>query len=183
MGRFTIDRGEAALVVVDAQERLAAAMERRRPVLDNLIRLVRGAEVLGVPAIVTEQYPKGLGPTEEELRGALSSYEPVAKLAFSCCGEPAFMERVKALGRSKIILCGMETHVCVLQTCLDLLGAGYVVHLASDAVCSRALDNWIVGVGMMREAGAVVTSTETVLFQLLGRAGTEEFRAISKLVK
>ncbi len=183
MDKFAIDRGSAALVVVDVQERLAAVMERRRQVLDNCRRLIEGARVLGVPTLVTEQYPKGLGPTEEELRGVLASYDPVVKLAFSCCGEPRFMEKVRALDRSHVVLCGMETHVCVLQTCLDLLREGHVVHLVSDAVCSRALDNWIVGVGMMREAGAVVSSTETVLFQLLEKAGTEEFKAISKLVK
>ena len=180
---FTLDRAETALVVVDVQERLAAVMEHRQKVLDNCRRLIEGAKVLDIPVAVTEQYPKGLGPTEEELRGILLSYEPFEKLTFSCCGDPAFMESVEALGRKKIILAGMETHVCVLQTGLDLLREGYGVHLVRDAVCSRSKDNWLTGVELMRDAGAVVTSTETVLFQLLGKAGTDEFRAVSKLVK
>jgi nicotinamidase-related amidase len=169
--------------VVDVQERLAAVMDRKEQVLDNCRRLIEGAKILDVPIAVTEQYPKGLGPTEEELRGALLSYEPFEKLTFSCCGEPSFTSALESLGRRTIILAGMETHVCVLQTALDLLRGGYGVHLVRDAVCSREKENWITGVDLMRDAGAVITSTETVLFQLLGKAGTEEFKAISKLVK
>jgi nicotinamidase-related amidase len=180
---FSIDRRKAVLVVVDVQERLAAVMDERQKVIANCRRLVDGAAILGVPAIVTEQYPKGLGPTEEELRGALSSEPPVTKLSFSCCGEPAFMERLDALARRKVILCGMETHVCVLQTGLDLLREGFDVHLARDATCSRSRENRRTGIGMMRDAGAVITSTETVLFQLLREAGTAEFKAVSQLVK
>lgn len=158
-------------------------MDRKEQVLDNCRRLIEGATILDVPIAVTEQYPKGLGPTEEELRGALLSYEPFEKLTFSCCGEPSFTSALDALGRRTIILAGMETHVCVLQTALDLLRGGYGVHLVRDAVCSREKENWITGVDLMRDAGAVITSTETVLFQLLGKAGSEEFKAISKLVK
>ncbi len=169
--------------MVDVQERLAAVMDQREKVLDNCLRLIEGAKVLDVPIAVTEQYPNGLGPTEEELRGALLSYEPFEKLTFSCCGEPSFTSALDALGRRTIILAGMETHVCVLQTALDLLRGGYGVHLASDAVCSREKGNWRTGVDLMRDAGVVITSTETVLFQLLGKAGTAEFKAISKLVR
>lgn len=169
--------------MVDVQERLAAVMDQREKVLDNCRRLIEGAKILDVPIAVTEQYPKGLGPTEEELRGALLSYEPFEKLTFSCCGEPSFTSALDDLGRRTIVLAGMETHVCVLQTALDLLRGGHVVHLVRDAVCSREKVNWITGIELMRDAGAVITSTETVLFQLLGRAGTEEFKAISKLVK
>jgi nicotinamidase-related amidase len=180
---FTLDRAETALVIVDVQERLAVVMEERQQVLDNCRRLIEGAKILDLPVAVTEQYPKGLGPTEEELRGALLSYEPFEKITFSCCGEPAFNSALEALGRKKILLAGMETHVCVLQTGLDLLRQGYVVHLVGDAVCSRDRENRKVGLELLRDAGAVITSTETVLFQLLGRAGTDEFKAVSKLVK
>jgi len=183
VAKFAIDRAGAALVIVDVQERLAAVMDQRRKVIGNCLRLIEGAKTLGMPVVVTEQYPKGLGPTEKELRGALPVYEPVEKISFSCCGEPKFMEAVSQLGRKKIILAGMETHVCVLQTCIELLNAAYSVHLVRDAVCSRTRDNWLTGIGMMRDAGAVVTSTETVLFQLVGEAGSPEFKAISKLVK
>lgn len=180
---FLIDRSEAVLVVVDVQERLAAVMDQREKVMSNCRRLVEGAKILGIPTIVSEQYPKGLGPTEEDLRGALSPYDPVVKMSFSCCGEPSFMERIRALDSKKVVLCGMETHVCVLQTALGLLRDGKDVHLAADAVCSRTKSNWGIGIEFMRDAGTVITSTETVLFQLLGEAGTGEFKAISKLVK
>ena len=169
--------------MVDVQERLAAVMDQREKVLDNCRRLIEGAQILDVPIAVTEQYPKGLGPTEEELRGALLSCEPFEKITFSCCGEPSFTSALESLGRRTIILAGMETHVCVLQTALDLLRGGYGVHLVRDAVCSREKENWITGLEMMRDAGAVVTSTETVLFQLLVKAGTGEFKAVSKLVR
>jgi nicotinamidase-related amidase len=183
VAKFAIDRADAALVIVDVQERLAAVMDQRRKVIGNCRRLIEGAKILGLPVVVTEQYPKGLGPTEEELRGALPAYDPIEKISFSCCGEPKFMESVSALGREKIILAGMETHVCVLQTCIELLSGAYGVHLVRDASCSRTRDNWLTGIGMMRDAGAVVTSTETVLFQLLAEAGSPEFKAVSKLVK
>lgn len=180
---FLIDRSEAVLVVVDVQERLTAVMDQREKVMTNCRRLIEGARILGIPTIVSEQYPKGLGPTEEDLRGALSPYDPVVKMSFSCCGEPAFMERVRALDRKKVVVCGMETHVCVLQTALGLLRDGRDVHLVEDAVCSRTKSNWRIGVEFMRDAGAVVTSTETVLFQLLGEAGTGDFKDISRIVK
>jgi nicotinamidase-related amidase len=102
---------------------------------------------------------------------------------FGCCGEPRFMEAIASTGKKKVILCGMETHVCVLQTCLGLLEDAYTVHVVKDAVCSRTEENYRIGIGFMRDAGAVITGTETVLFQLLERAGTEEFRAISKRIK
>ena len=183
MAKFAIDRVDTTLVIVDVQERLAAVMDQRRKVVGNCRRLIEGAKILGMPVVVTEQYPRGLGPTEEELRGALPVYEPVEKISFSCCGEPKFMDTVAGLGKKKIILAGMETHVCILQTCIELLNAAFSVHLVRDAVCSRTKDNWLVGIGMMRDAGAVISSTETVLFQLLGGAGTEEFKSISRLVK
>ncbi len=178
-----ISKDDAALLIVDIQERLAAAMKYREKVTANVLHLIEAARIMELPIVVTEQYPKGLGPTTEAVRGALPSYQPVEKLSFSCCGEPAFMEVMRTTGRKKIILTGMETHVCVLQTCLDLLQEGYDVHLAADAVCSRYKDNYRIGIEHLRQAGAVVTSTETILFQLLQKAGTEAFKIISKRIK
>jgi nicotinamidase-related amidase len=131
----------------------------------------------------TEQYPKGLGPTVPELRAALEPAAPVEKLTFDCCGEPTFAPALDAAGRPAVIVCGMETHICVLQTVLGLLARGATVHVAADAVCSRDPENARVALELMRDAGAVVTCTETVLFQLLERAGTPEFKAIQQLVK
>jgi nicotinamidase-related amidase len=178
-----LSRDEAVLVIVDIQERLAAVMSDRKKVTDNCLHLIEIAKLLRIPIALNEQYPRGLGPTVSEIRNALPVYEPVEKIAFSCCGQPAFLDRLSGPGRRKAILCGMETHVCVLQSCIDLVREGYAVHVVSDAMCSRTRENHRTGIEFMRDAGAVITCTETVLFQLLERAGTEEFRIISKRIK
>src|SRR5208282_5390792 len=131
------DKNESVLLIVDIQERLAVTMEMRDAVINNCLHLIELAKLQNIPILLTEQYPKGLGQTVSEIRDALSVYQPVEKLAFSCCGEPAFMKTLKALNRKTVILVGMETHVCILQTCVNLLDQGYNVHLVRDAVCSR----------------------------------------------
>jgi nicotinamidase-related amidase len=180
---FQLDRDDAVLLVVDIQERLAVAMAEREKVVANAGHLIAGARLLGVPVVHTEQYPKGLGPTVAELRAVLEPAAPVEKLTFDCCGEPAFAPALKAVGRSTVVVSGMETHVCVLQTVLGLLAQGLAVHVAADAVCSRNAENHRLALELMRDAGAVVTCTETVLFQLLVRAGTPEFKAIQARIK
>lgn len=181
--KFFIERENTLLVIVDVQERLAAVMTERLKVTANILHLIEASRLLHFPLMVTEQYPKGLGPTIAEIKEALPAYKPVEKLAFSCCGEPSFVRAIRETGKKKVILCGMETHVCVLQTCIGLLRDGYDVHVVKDAVCSRTEENFRTGIEFMRDAGAVITGTETALFQLLGAAGTEEFRAISKRIK
>jgi nicotinamidase-related amidase len=183
MDKFFLNKDDAVIVMVDIQERLAAVMDDRPRVIANCLHLIEAAKLFGIPMLITEQYPKGLGPTVSEISSAAPSYRPIEKISFSCCREPRFMESLSAIGKKKVILAGMETHVCVLQTCLGLLIEGYTVHVAADAVCSRSKDNSKTGLAFMRDACAVVTCTETVLFQLLEKAGTEEFRAISKLIK
>ncbi len=180
---YFLDRHESVLVIVDIQERLAAVMEKREDVVSNTIHLIEAAKLLDVPVILTEQYPKGLGPTVPEIKKALASYDPIEKIMFGCCGEPKFMTVLSAARKQKVILAGMETHVCVLQTCLGLLRDEYPVHVVSDAICSRSDDNFRTALEFVRDAGAVITCTETVLFQLLEKAGTDEFRAISKRIK
>ncbi len=183
MNNFFPDKNKSVLLVVDIQERLAVTMNMRDAVVGNCLHLIELAKMQNVPILLSEQYPKGLGQTVSEIREALPAYQPIEKLAFSCCGEPSYMNALKALNRKTVILTGMETHICVLQTCLDLLEEGFTVHLVRDAVCSRTKENWEVGTELMRDAGAMVTSTETVLFQLLKVAGTEDFKAISKRIK
>jgi nicotinamidase-related amidase len=177
------DKNDSVLLIVDIQERLAATMKMRDAVINNCLHLMELAKMQNIPILVTEQYPKGLGQTVGEIRDALPVYQPVEKLAFNCCDEPAFMNAIRALNKKTVILTGMETHICVLQTCVNLLDKGFNVHLVQDAVCSRTKENWKVGTAFMRDAGAIVTCTETVLFQLLKVAGTEEFRVISKRIK
>lgn len=184
MKRFILNKDDSVLVIVDIQERLAAVMEERDRVIANTLHLIEASRLLKIPVIVTEQYPKGLGPTVKEIRERLKDfYKPLEKITFSCCRDDNFINSLNQIGRKKVILSGMETHVCVLQTCIDLLGYGYNVHIVKDAVCSRSEDNFFTGIDFMRSAGAVITCTETVLFQLLERAGTEEFKVISKRIK
>jgi nicotinamidase-related amidase len=182
-GKYFLSREDAVLVVVDIQERLAVVMSEREKVVRNTLHLIETAKLLRIPVILTEQYPKGLGPTVQEIRDALPSCKPVEKLTFSCCGEPSFVKALASTGRKKVILCGMETHVCVLQTCIGCLKAGYAVHAVRDAICSRTKENYRTGIEFMRDADAVITGTETVLFQLLEKAGTEEFKTIAKRIK
>jgi nicotinamidase-related amidase len=183
MDKFFLDKDEALLVIVDIQERLAAVMVDRERVVSNTIHLIETAKLLHIPILLTEQYPKGLGRTVSEIREALPSYEPFEKMAFGCCGEKGFLRSLAASGKKKVILAGMETHVCVLQTCVGLLKERYVVHVVGDAVCSRTPENYKTGIAFMRDAGAVITGTETVLFQLLEKAGTEEFKVLSKRIR
>jgi len=181
--RFTLDRDEVVLVIVDIQEKLAAVMSEKQKVIDNCLHLIELSKLQGIPVIVTEQYPKGLGPSVGEIKNSLDDYRPVEKITFGCCDEPSFLERIAATRRSKVVLTGMETHVCVLQTCIGLMKGGYIVHPVDDAICSRKKQNFSTALEYMRQAGAVITCTETVLFQLLFKAGTEEFKSIAKRIK
>jgi nicotinamidase-related amidase len=182
--KFFLDAGNAALVVIDVQEKLCVAMDDK--VLKHLVKnagiLLDAAAELQIPVVATEQYVKGLGETLPELKKRLTA-PALEKMAFSCCGDPAFVTKMKSLGRKQVIVVGMECHVCVLQTVLELLDAGFAVHLVRDAVMSRRKDNWFVGLETARDAGAVITSTEAALFQLLKVAGTDEFKKLSKLVR
>jgi isochorismate hydrolase len=183
MDKFAPDKDDAVLLIIDIQDKLASVMTMKDQVVKNCLHLIELAKMQGIPVVVTEQYPKGLGRTVAEIRAALPSYKPVEKVTFNCCGEPAFLAEIKKPGKKKVIIAGMETHICVLQTSLGLLQEGLDVHLVQDAVCSRTKANWMTGVAFMRDAGAIVTCTETVLFQLLKVAGTEEFREISQRIR
>ena len=181
---YFLDRNKAVLVVIDVQEKLCRAMDGK--VLEQLTRnvtiLQEAAREMGIPIIATEQYVKGLGETIPALKEQLTD-PALEKMTFSCCGESPFPDRLRALGKTQVIITGMETHVCVLQTVLELLDGGYTVHLVRDAAMSRRKENWLIGIETARAAGAVITSTETALFQLLRTAGTDEFKKLSKLVR
>ena len=181
--KFILHRKDAILVIIDIQERLAAVMGERQKVITNCLHLVNAAGLLQIPVLITEQYPKGLGPTVNEIKDSSGINETIEKIVFNSCKEPDFITKISSAGRNKIILTGMEAHICVLQTCLGLLEMGYSVNVANDAICSRNTENYKTGIEFMRDAGAVITCTETILFQLLERAGTEEFRNISKRIK
>ena len=182
---FQVEREKVIFVMIDAQEGLAKAMDTEiaRQVLRNLKILIAFAKDLGIPVVLTEQYPRGLGSTVSEIRHELASVSPIEKVAFSCCGARGFNERLNRLGRKQILVAGMEAHVCVLQTAGDLIQAGYEVHVVADAVCSRKKLDWETGLRWMEKRGAMISTTEIVAFQLLREAGTEEFKRLSKLVK
>ncbi len=172
---------DTVLLVVDMQERLLAVIPHAAGITWNCRRLIDGAKTLGVRTIVTEQNPEKLGPTAAELAGAGAAR--LAKMAFSCgaCGG-AFADW-EAAGIERVLLCGIETHVCVQQTALDLLSAGYRVYIAADAVGSRAMVDYEIALRRMESSGAVITTTEAALFEWCERAGTDAFRAISSLAK
>jgi nicotinamidase-related amidase len=168
------------------QERLGAAMQAPsfERVAKNTGVLIESAKALGLPVLVTEQYPKGLGPTLPALRDALPpEAAPVAKTAFSCVAVDDIMQRLDASGRKQVIVAGMETHVCVFQTVRDLAAHGFQAFVVRDAVLSRTPENHEVGLQLMRETGATISSTEVVVFDLLGQAGTPEFKKLSPLIK
>jgi nicotinamidase-related amidase len=183
--RFFLDRDKAVLVVIDVQEKLCVAMDHKvlHKLTKNIAILLEAAIELKVPVLVTEQYVKGLGATLPELKEKAAEAPCFEKMAFSCCGSSEFVEKLKGTGRTQVVITGMESHVCVLQTVIELRDAGFDVHLVRDAVMSRNKQNWETAVETMTLAGAVPTSTESVLFQLLKVAGTEEFKKLSKLVR
>ncbi|MEW6720964.1 MAG: hydrolase [Thermodesulfobacteriota bacterium] len=182
-----LEREDAALVVIDVQERLVPAIdkelyERSRK---NIVVAIEAAGVLGVPILLTEQYPKGLGRTVPQILQALEGrpHELVEKTTFSCARDEGFLSVLAKTGRRQVILAGMETHVCVYQTALDLLNAGYEVFVLDDGVSSRYPHNHRSGIEAMRDAGVRLVPMETAVFQLLKVAATPEFKKISSLLR
>lgn len=181
--RFHLNAGEAVLLVIDLQERLMAAMDHAPQVLKNTKLLLLAAEQLQFPVLVTEQYPKGLGATSAELLEAMpEGWTRIEKTAFDAAG-PELLDKLSALGRKTVVVCGSETHVCVYQTVRSLLEQGYQVFLVEDAVCSRFTHNYKSGLALMREMGAVVLTAEGAVFDLLKVSGTSAFRVLSKALK
>jgi len=173
---YLLDRDETALARSTSRKKLAAGMPDKERVLANARTLVLASLRLNIPILVTEQYPKVLGPTVVELTCALDKqYAPIEKVCFGCADEPAFMDRLKPLKRKQLLICGMEAHVCVLQTCLALLERNWRVHVVADAVCSRRAEHKELALAQMRQAGAVITCVEAAVFQFVGKAGTPEF--------
>ena len=171
------------LIVIDIQEKLTRVMHDKEYFLENLKKLIQGAQVLDIPIIFTEQNPQGLGPTVAEVASLAPDLQPIAKFSFSCGGDQHFAQELATLNRKQVLLAGIETHVCVYQTTLDLLSQGYQVQIVADAVASRTAENKDIGLERMKSEGASLTSTETVLFELLRVAEGTKFKEISKIVK
>jgi nicotinamidase-related amidase len=178
-----LEKSKSCVVVIDVQEKLVRAMHDRDDVIRNTVKIMEGARVLGLPVVCTEQNPKGLGRTVPEVAAVLGDSLPVEKMAFSAVGEPRFLEQIKNLGRKQILLAGIESHVCVYQTAVDLLALGYEVQVVADAVSSRTPENKALGIAKCKESGASLTSVEMALFELLKVAEGDEFKAMLKIVK
>ena len=193
-----LDRKRSMFVIMDVQERLVDAMpdECRSVAVDNIIRLIQGARILNLPLVLTEQYSQGLGPTIESVAHAVEELaivpRPIDKLDFDGCADDRFLAALEEVNgvrsqardtKAAIVLCGMEAHVCIYQTARSLIARGHAVHVPIDATCCRRIDNHRIAEQLLARAGAIITSTETVLFDLLGRGGGSEFKAISNLVR
>lgn len=181
---------DAVLVIIDVQERLAAAMDQRDEVLAKCVMLAKAAVLAGMPIVVTRQYPKGLGETLPELQSVLLALasgggrvQSVDKAAFCCAEEHAFMDALAATGRSQVVIAGMETHICVAQTALALHEMGRDVQVVADACCSRRPADHEIALDRSRAAGVSVTTTESVMYEAIGVAGTDEFKRLLAIVK
>ena len=174
---------DAVFVMVDFQGRLAEIVDRSKLVLPKALQMVKGCQALSIPVLPTVQVPEKLGPMLSELESALENVRPISKTAFSALREPEFLAALQKTGRKQIILAGIEAHVCVLQTGLDFLDAGYTVHVLSDGVFSRTAENHQLALARLHDAGAVISSVEIALFELIQTSRHPAFRTISKLVK
>ena len=180
----TLDLRQTALAVIDMQESFRQHIPDFAEVAARVALVARAAQLLDVPVIVTEQYPKGLGRTAGEIRAVLpENLELIEKTAFSSCGARQFVAQLESAGARQVLLCGIEAHVCVNQTAHDLLALGLQVHLLTDCVSSRSAQNKQVGLDKMRVSGALPSSTEMALFELMRDARHEQFKAIQKLIK
>ncbi|MBP8605755.1 MAG: hydrolase [Phycisphaerae bacterium] len=171
------------LILIDIQEKLLRVMHNPEQVVKNCSILIQAAKALGIPIIWCQQAPSALGPTVNELASLLGDFTPIDKTSFSCAGNKNFLDALDALGIQTAVLCGIETHVCVFQTATDLIQKGLYIHVIADATSARTLENKQIGLDRMKSAGAVISSTEMLLFELLGDSKHEKFRELSKLVK
>jgi nicotinamidase-related amidase len=183
--RCRLEADQCALIVVDIQEKLLPPIFNKETMVKNSQLLIRLANILSIPVMVTTQYSRGLGPTVRDIAALLEGVETIDKLEFSCFGSEFFRSALKAQAgnRNTVLLCGMETHICVTQTALSALNDGYIVHVASDAVSSRAEWNWRIGLDRMRAAGAVISSTEMMMYELLRCSGTQQFKQMLPYIK
>jgi nicotinamidase-related amidase len=176
-------KDDTLLVIVDIQTKLLNVIFEKERLVSSCSKLIRAAKILEIPRIITEQYPQGMGPTDPGILKLLEDTKAIEKLHFSCCGEEGFNKKIESFGKKQIVVIGIEAHVCVLQTVHDLLHQGYFVYVPYDAVSSRKENDYRNALDRMRQAGAVIGSVESALFELLEKAGTPVFKEISKIIK
>lgn len=185
IARMPLQTDNCTLVVVDIQQKLLPPIFNKEQLVRNASLLIRLANILEIPILVSTQYAKGLGETVPEIAQLIPNYRAIDKLEFGCFSKDTFCSAVKSLpgSRNTMLLCGMETHICVMQTALGALEQGYLVHVASDAVGSRAEWNWKIGLERMRDAGCVISSTEMTMYELLRKSGTPAFKELLQHLK
>jgi len=181
--KVILSREKTALLLIDIQEKILAVMNRHEQVINNSIKLIRGFKTLNIPIFYTEQYPKGLGTTAEPLVKELEGLSPIQKMSFSCSGAGNFFTRLVDNKVSQVVIAGIESHVCVQQTALDLIASGFQVDIAADAVSSRNEIDYLTALDRMRTHRIEITTSESILFELLNICGTDEFKEISKIIK
>ena len=178
-----LDEKNCLLVIVDVQGKLAQLMHDRENLFKNIRILIQASKILNIPILWCQQVPAALGPTVPEIEELLKDNQPINKSCFSCAACEQFNEKLKALERKQVMLCGIESHVCVYQTAVDLVSRDYQVDVIADAVSSRTLDNRQIGLNLMASAGVRISSTETALFEILKSAEHPHFKQFAKLVK
>jgi nicotinamidase-related amidase len=178
-----INRADAVLIIIDIQGNLAQAMCDKENLFANNVKMIQGFKALNLPILFTEQIPQKLGQTIPQIAAQLEGINPIAKTSFSCWDEINFKEKLEGLNRRHIVLTGIECHVCVYQTAIDLISNGYNVHFVADAVSSRTPENCQIGIDAIKSAGAKITSTEMVLFELLRTAADPKAKELFKIVK
>ncbi len=178
---FNVDN--SVLLLVDVQGQLAQLMHEKEALFKNLEAMIQGMKVLGVPIIWMEQIPSKLGPTTEQIAALMEGETAIEKFAFSCCGEPEFMTRFEALGRNQVLITGIETHICVFQTGMDLMAKGCEVQVVADCVSSRTRENKEIGLARLASGGAQITSVEMAFFELMKAAKGDAFKQMVKLIK
>ena len=185
VARQPLEAEQCALIVVDIQEKLLPPIFNKGELVKNSQLLVRLANTIGIPLVVTTQYAQGLGAIVPEIASLVKDIRPIDKLEFGCFGSNVFRSALKSLpgNRNTVLLCGMEAHICVMQTALGALNQGLTVHVAADAVSSRTELNWKLGLERMKEAGAVISSAEMMIYELLSKSGSAEFREMLQYLK
>ncbi|MEA1878477.1 MAG: hydrolase [Bacteroidota bacterium] len=178
-----LTRNNSILHIIDVQERIFNVMHNNEFLKENMVRFLKGIQVLNIPVVWMEQYPKGLGHTIPELRELMPDNNPLEKMCFSSCNQPDFLSKIKTFGKKSVLVMGIETHVCVYQTVIGLLANGFEVEVVADAVSSRTEKNYELGLRIIESLGAKLTTVEMALFELLKESGTDEFKQISRLVK
>ncbi len=178
-----LDKNKTALLIIDIQEKILSVMQNIEAVVANTLKLIKGFKIIGAPIFITEQYPKGLGPTQKDILNELHGINPLQKMSFSgICAENLFY-KLKEAKAEQIVIAGIEAHVCVQQTALDLIANNFQVNLAADAVSSRHIIDYDTAINRMRNRSVEITSTESILFEMLRISGTDEFKQISKIIK